>query len=370
VTDPLDHAADYAERVRAEAAAPRNGQHRYHPDADDSHGPPDPPPAPPLVIPCGALTVLDGDPGLGKSTITLDLAARVSRGYAMPPDGGKDGTPPANVVILSAEDDPARTIRPRLEAAGADLDRVQIVEGISTGGDGDRFPILPYDLVALEQFIAVIRARLAIVDPFMAYLGDGIDTHKDQSIRLALRQIEKLAERTQCALLVVRHLNKLTGGNALYRGGGSIGIIGAARSGLLLARHPDDSGSRVLASTKSNLGPPPRSIVVSLASAGAVAVAAWGEEIDVSADELLGAAGMRRSKVDDCAAAIAEILADGKAMKSVDLDAALTARGFGGSSIRRGRKAAGVKASKSSFDGEWYVSLAAQGAQGAQADDT
>jgi hypothetical protein len=79
---------------------------------------------------------------------------------------------------------------------------------------------------------------------------------------------------------------------------------------------------------------------------------------------------MRRSKVDDCAAAIAEILADGKAMKSVDLDAALTARGFGGSSIRRGRKAAGVKASKSSFDGEWYVSLAAQGAQGAQADDT
>jgi hypothetical protein len=208
VTDPLDHAADYAERVRAEAAAPRNGQHRYHPDADDSHGPPDPPPAPPLVIarpasayftapvdwlwegrvPCGALTVLDGDPGLGKSTITLDLAARVSRGYAMPPDGGKDGTPPANVVILSAEDDPARTIRPRLEAAGADLDRVQIVEGISTGGDGDRFPILPYDLVALEQFIAVIRARLAIVDPFMAYLGDGIDTHKDQSIRLARRK--------------------------------------------------------------------------------------------------------------------------------------------------------------------------------------
>ncbi len=317
-------------------------------------------------IPCGALTILDGDPGLGKSTVTLDLAARVSRGYAMPPGGGPSDILPANVVILSAEDDPARVIRPRLEAAGADLDRVQIVEAISTGGDGDHLPILPYDLHALEQFVLQHRARLLTLDPIMAFLGNGIDAHKDQSIRLALREFAKLAERTQCALLVIRHLNKLMGGAALYRGGGSIGIIGAARSGLLLAKHPDNPDSRVIASTKSNLGPPPRSIVFSLHSAGAVAVAEWGEEISMSADELLSAGGLaRQSKTDESAAAIIELLTAGP-MKSVELDAALKERGHSTSGIQRGRKAAGVKASKSSYDGDWFVSLPDQGTQGIQ----
>lgn len=306
-------------------------------------------------IPCGALTIFDGDPGLGKSTITLDLAARVSRGFAMPPDAAISHTAPATAIILSAEDDPARTIRPRLEAAGADLNRVQVVEAVSTGGDGERLPILPYDLVALEQFVAEQRARLVIVDPLMAFLGDGIDSHKDQQIRLALRQFAKLAERTQCAFVIVRHLNKLTGGNALYRGGGSIGIIGAARSGLLLARHPDDPASRVLASTKSNLGPLPRSLVVSLQGAGPVAVAAWGAECDLSADEVLaGNNEARRSKVDQCADAIAELLAGGR-MKSADLDAALERRGYRERTIKSARKAAGVKACKSSFDGEWWT---------------
>ena len=314
-------------------------------------------------IPLGALTILDGDPGLGKSTVMLDLAARVSRGFEMP--GEEFGHAPASVVILSAEDDPARTIRPRLEAANADLERVQIVEAMSTGNDGDRLPVLPYDLAALEQFIANNYARLVIIDPLMAYLGDGIDSHKDQEIRSALRQFAKLAERTQCSIVIIRHLNKMNGANALYRGGGSIGIIGAARSGLLLARHPDRPHTRVLASTKSNLGPQPRSIVLSLENVGSVAVAAWGEEIEMSADDLIGQAAVRRTKVDDCAEAIKEILADGKPMKSADLDAELKRRGYSASGIRRGRKAADVKPTKSSFDGEWYVTVA-QGAQAVQ----
>lgn len=314
-------------------------------------------------IPCGALTVLDGDPGLGKSTVTLALAARVSRGDAMPPATGQSTTAPANVIIFSAEDDPARTIRPRLEAAGADLERIQIVEAVSTEDEGDRLPVLPLDLPALEQFIAKHQARLVIIDPIMGFLGDEIDAHKDQSIRRALHQFSKLTERAQCAFLIVRHLNKMPGGAAMYRGGGSIGIIGAARSGLLLAHHPEDPTSCVLASTKSNLGPPPRSIVVSIANqtveiAGTpttISLAAWDEECDLTADELLGSP-TKQSKVEKCVEAIRELLAGGR-MKSADFEAALKEKGFKPRTIKTARKAAEVKATKSSFDGEWWVEL-------------
>jgi hypothetical protein len=398
--DPLETARRIGERKRAKRngkaaskskPAPSQPAGEYPPEnpGDAYEGPDymtDPPPAippdarepPPLLIarpasaykatpvdwlwagriPCGAVTIFDGDPGLGKSTITLDLAARVSRGYAMPPNAPERVIEPASVVILSAEDDPARTIRPRLEAAGADLDRVLIVEGVAVG-DGDRLPILPYDLVALEDFVRRHCARLVIVDPLMAFLGEGVESHKDQSVRGALSLFGKLAERTQSGLLVVRHLNKLTGGSAIYRGGGSIGIIGAARSGLLLAKHPDNPSSRVLASVKSNLGPPPRSIVVSLVAAGPVAVAAWGEEIDMSADDLLGApSAARRTKVDECADAIVEIVtAAGGRMRSVDLDTALEARGLRERTRKAARKVAGIRATKNSMDGEWWAEL-------------
>jgi hypothetical protein len=307
-------------------------------------------------IPRGAITVFDGDPGTGKSTIMADVAARVTRGSTMPPAPADRSGEPAAVIMLSAEDDPARTIRPRLEASGADLKLIEIVQGVADGGD-ERMPILPYDLGALKGLIEQLHAALIVIDPVMAYWGDGIDSHRDQSIRFALRQFAQLAEQTQCAMVLVRHLNKLAGGDALYRGGGSIGIIGAARSGLLLAKHPNDPGSRVLASTKSNLGPPPRSIVVSLASTGHVAAAAWGEEIDMSADELLGH-GMigRPSKVDLCADAIREFLADGP-RKTVEMIGELERRGFRERTIDSARAKAGVKASVSEVGGDWYVEL-------------
>lgn len=303
-------------------------------------------------IPRGALTVLEGDPGLGKSKVTIDMAARVSRGLSMPlEDVASD---PAAAIILSAEDDPARTIRPRLEAAGADLDMVHIVEAVRVGDDDDRLPVLPLDLAALEAFVVSIEARLVIVDPIMAFLGDGIDSHKDQSIRSALRQFAKLAERTQCAVIIIRHLNKMSGGSAIYRGGGSIGIVGAARSALLLAKHPEDPDSRVLASVKSNLGPRPRSIVMSCEPVGDVSVAAWGQEIDMDADDLLGEPAKR--KIDKCQGAIADLLSGGK-MKSADFEAELAKLGYKPRSIATARKALGVRSSKSSYDGSWWVEL-------------
>ena len=215
-------------------------------------------------IPAGMLTVLDGDPGLGKSTLTLDLAARVSTGRAMP--DGSAGRSAAGVVLLSAEDDLARTIRPRLEAAGADLDRIAKVELRARDGRTRAPVITAGDLRLVEEAIRTVEAGLLVLDPLVAYLPDGIDTNRDHDVRRALTALSDLAGRTDCAAIVVRHLRKSGAENPLYRGGGSIGITAAARAVFLLARDPDDpSGDRrVLASLKTNLGPMPPSLAFRL----------------------------------------------------------------------------------------------------------
>ncbi len=216
-------------------------------------------------IPAGMLTILDGDPGLGKSMLTLDLAARVSTGRAMP---GESGTRRRRgVVILSAEDDPARTIRPRLEAASADLSQIAIVSIRSLDGTLREPTIAADDLRAVEQAIRQVDAALLIVDPLMAYLPDAVNANRDHDVRRALSALSDLAERTGAAIVVVRHLRKSAGdGNPLYRGGGSIGIIGAARAGLLVARDPDDESGqrRILAVTKQNLAPEPPALAFTL----------------------------------------------------------------------------------------------------------
>ena len=187
-------------------------------------------------MPLGKLTVLDGDPGAGKSTICLDVAARASTGRAMP-----DGTPgvEGGAVILSAEDGAADTIVPRLGLAGADLTRILLLQNLETN-EGPRPVILPDDLDEVRVAIHRVGAVLVVVDPLMAMLTGAVDAHRDQDVRRALLPLANLAEETGVAIVVVRHLIKGMGSNPLYRGGGSIGIIGAARSGLLVMLDPED----------------------------------------------------------------------------------------------------------------------------------
>jgi hypothetical protein len=212
-------------------------------------------------IPLGKLSVLDGDPGLGKSTLSLDIAARVTTGAPMP--GEMRGGEPRGVVLLSAEDDVSTVIGARLDAAGADTSKVA---SITTVPDGDerRPMVLPDDVDWLERAITTMDAALVVVDPLMAFMSDGTDSHKDQSVRKMLHKLSILAEESGAAILIVRHLNKTGGGNPLYRGGGSIGIVGAARSGLLVGRDPDDLDKRILASTKCNLAAEPKSLAFHL----------------------------------------------------------------------------------------------------------
>jgi putative DNA primase/helicase len=213
-------------------------------------------------LPLGKLVVLDGDPGTGKSTLAIGLAARVTTGSPMPDRAVLPR--PASVVVLTAEDGLGDTVRPRLEAARGDAAKVHVLEAVRESDGTERPPRIPEDLARLEALVRRLGAKLVIVDVLAAYLSGQVDSYRDADVRRALHPLARLAEETGAVVLVLRHLSKSGGTNALYRGGGSIGIIGAARVGLLAAIDPEDEGRRVLAVTKSNLAAIPTALAYRL----------------------------------------------------------------------------------------------------------
>ena len=233
-----------------------------------------------LRVPRGTLALLDGDPEIGKSLITIDLAARLSRGGELP-DAAPSGRPHVT-LLLGAEDNPAAIIRPRAEAAGADLDRVIVLD------DEDRSPLsLPASIPELEELILIHAADLVVIDPISAFLATEAAANVDQCVRLALGPLAALAARTNCTILLVRHLRKDESGRAIYRGLGSIGFIAAARTALLAARHPSDPTQCVLAVTKSNASAHARSLGYRIRSdAAGRAVVEWTGPVDLTADAM------------------------------------------------------------------------------------
>ena len=232
----------------------------------------------------GALSLLEGDPGDGKSVLSLHLAATWTTGQAMP-DGTVNPLPPCHVILVSAEDDLRMTISPRLRAAGADMTRIHCV---AAGAREDLPFSLAADLAALEELIKATQARVVVLDPLMAFLGENTDSSNDASVRRALGPLSMMARRHGVAFLVVRHLNKGSG-KAIYRGGGSIGFVGAARAALLVAPHPDEDDKRVLIRSKNNLGPKDGGLVYALAMDPQYSVVkvSWVGEIDAAAQEMV-----------------------------------------------------------------------------------
>jgi hypothetical protein len=290
----------------------------------------------------GKLAILDGDPGLGKSLVTLDLAARVTTGRPFP--DGRAGFRGA-VVLVNCEDGVADTLRPRLDALGADASHVHVLRGPVEGGV-ERLPSFPRDLARLEQVIRRTGAVLVVIDPIMAFFDDTICTANDQSVRQALAPLARLAEETGCVILLVRHLNKTGGAKAVYRGGGSIGIVGACRSGWLIARDPAEPRRRVLAQVKNNLGPAQPGLLYEVVGdeAGAPQVA-WLGEVDLAADQLVGGAPAAGGEAPISRAEVVErlreMLADGP-RPADEVLAELMAEGVSRRTVFRARREAGV----------------------------
>jgi RecA-family ATPase len=324
-------------------------------------------------IPLGKLTMLDGDPGLGKSTLALDIAARLSRGDAMPDGSAGDMDGPAGTVILTAEDGLADTVRPRLDAAGADTSLIVALRFVEGEGQ-DRLPTV-FDVDEIEEAITRVGARLIIVDPLVAYLGVETNSYRDQDVRYALAGLAELADRLNVAVVAVRHLNKMPGGNPLYRGGGSIGLIAAARSGLLVAADPEDetAARRVLASTKSNLAAPPPSLAFHLVPGDWTVRVAWDGETTYSAAELLTAEDPEeRSAADEARAFLIEELASGR-QPAADVKRNAIKIGIAERTLKRAKRKLAIEAERDGFgaDGTWYwrLPVAAVGSKGANIQD-
>jgi putative DNA primase/helicase len=321
-------------------------------------------------IALGKTNLLAGNPGNGKSQVTVSIAATTSTGGVWP-----DGTraPIGSVVFISCEDDVADTIAPRLQAAGADLNRVHVLDWIRKPTSNeeqvqDRLFSLAEDVPALEALVREIGdVSLIVIDPVSAYVGS-IDSHKASDVRGALAPLQTLAARTGAAVVLVAHLNKSAGdGSAMARVGGSGAFVAACRSAWLVEVDPQDEDRkrRILAPLKNNIGDDRTGFAFSIQSmevAGGIETSRVVFEpgsVTVSAAELLRGQQQtddERGAVDEAVDFLREYLKDGpltsKSMEKAAKDAGIAAR-----TIERARAKLKIKARKSDVTGAWLISL-------------
>lgn len=312
----------------------------------------------PAYLPLGKLVLLDGFPGQGKSLAMLDIAARGSRGRPMP-DGSRGTVTEAwDTLIITYEDDPGDTLRPRIDAARGKARRIRVVSGVEYAGTKEvQQPAFPDHITALDRLLRRHpETRLVIIDPLMAALSGKIDSHRDQDTRRVTANLARLASHRNVCIVAIRHFRKQTDGNAITAGGGSIGLIGAARVGLIIDKHPNSDSEEwndvsVLACSKSNLSKHPASLAfrkkqaVVESKTGAVETVRvrWIGEAQLTADELLAARednslGGTHGAVE---AMLREILSNGPAQRQ-DVLAAAHAEGFADRTVDRVASRIGV----------------------------
>src|SRR5215510_7775153 len=346
-----DDDAETIATIAARTAALTNGDapHPWHPIADSTTH---------AVswlwsrrIPHGTLSLLDGDPGLGKTALALDLAARVSVGFQLE-DDPEPPWRPAGVVLLNAEDSIATTIRPRLEAAGADLSKI-------VAFDLNHIPILPDGLPLLREALLDTTASLLIIDPVLAVLSASIDAYRDHDVRRFLQPLAALAEDLNVAILLVRHLTKQSGPKALYRGGGAIAFSGAPRSVLLVAPDPDSPDTtRILAPIKNNLSPMASALSFTLEPTAASFRIAFTGPSALRADQLV--ASPHEDDDPDAVAFAVSFLRDLLATGPVESSLADKRRrqlAISDYAWKRARSRLRISAVKEGFSGGWCIAL-------------
>lgn len=312
-------------------------------------------------FPLGKLSIISGDPGLGKSLVTLAITAAVSRGEAWP---CREGAAPAgDVVLISAEDDPADTIRPRLEAAGADLTRVHVVQAVRIPTDDGSIVRKPWDfndLVALGELLDRLpECRLVIVDPVSAYLA-GTDSHKNADVRALLTPLAELAASHKVAILAVSHLNK-SAGPAMYRTSGSLAFVAAARAAYAVAKDKDDPDRRLVLPIKCNLSPDSTGLAyrIGTAESGAPIIEWETDPVTITADEALAVLREddgERSQADEATDWLRDALAAGPE-RAKDVQRRAHADGIGDKALRRARERLGVRSEQLGFHGGWVLAL-------------
>ena len=316
-------------------------------------------------VPLGMITMFAGDPKLGKSFVTLAMAAAVSRGLPLPmSDVPKE---PGSTILMSAEDDPTRTIVPRLDAAGADLTKIHVLESIILANGFETLPSLRADVDAITT--AALRlgdCRLIVIDPVSAYLN-GIDDHRNAALRGLLTPLKSLAEKLGAAVVLVSHAKKGGSGNGKHRVLGSIAYVGACRANHFFVADPHDpTGRRVLmVENDGNVSAPARTLAYVIEDRGKGPRVEWSDEpVAITVEESLkpkaahslsgGQAGARL----ECDGWLRAFLAKG--VKSTnDVFRAGNTAGFSRSQIRRAKCRVNAVAMREGFgvDGQWSWGL-------------
>ena len=279
-------------------------------------------------LPFGKLSVLQGNPGEGKTYFAMHLAAACTNGKLLP---NMEHMEPFNVIYQTAEDGLGDTVKPRLIEAGADLDRVLVID--------DSEVQLTLSDERIEKAIVENNARLVIIDPIQAYLGADVDMNRANEVRPIFMRLGQVAQRTGCAILLIGHLNKAAGMQSLQRGLGSIDIAAAVRSVMFIGKLKHDPTMRILTHEKSSLAPPGVSLAFSLGNEGGFR---WVGEYDITADEMLsGIEPQRETKIQQAKDLICTLLAGGKQVLSEDIDKAALERGIPGRTVRDAKRELG-----------------------------
>lgn len=309
-------------------------------------------------IPLGKITLIGGDPGLGKSTMTMDIAARVTRGDGWPDDRDYRA-PPAKVLLFNSEDDIADTIRPRLDTAGAIVANVIVTQGVPTmdheGNPSARGFDLSRDLPRLTHELEKhADIRLVIIDPISAYCGK-VDSHNNTDVRGMLAPLAELAAKYSVAMILVTHLSKGTSGRAVYRAMGSLAFAAAARAVWAVDKDPDDPERRLWVPVKFNCGPMPTGLAYR--STGRIV---WDDKpVLQTADELLCGDGASPRNAQEAPATqwLIDFLTNGP-QDAIEVFSQAEQCGFSRSQINKAKSKAGVTSARKGFgNGKWEWSL-------------
>lgn len=299
-------------------------------------------------IPFGKLTIVQGNPGEGKTFFAMQLAAACTNQKFLP---DMEPFEPFNMIFQTAEDGLGDTVKPRLVSSGADLNRVLVID------DSDNPLSLADDRI--EKAIRENNARLMVIDPLQAFLGANVDMNRANEVRPIFRKLADIAQSTGCAIVMIGHLNKASGTQSTYRGLGSIDIAAVVRSILFVGKVKDDPTTRVIVHEKSSLAPPGQALAFSLGDQKGFR---WIGAYDISAEDLLaGGEGTKAElKQEQAMKLIYELLSDGREVSVAELNKEAIERGISERTVRMVRNSMKEKLESERRGKDWWIWLKRQ----------
>lgn len=292
-------------------------------------------------IPYGKLTIIQGDPGDGKTTFVLNIAAQLSKGTGLEED--IKVSEPMNIIYQTAEDGLADTVKPRLELAGADCERIVVID--------ESEKTLSMIDERLEEALIKTNAKLLILDPIQAYLGGGMDMNRANEARDMTKKLGLLAEKYQCAIVLIGHMNKAAGNKAAYRGMGSIDFFAVARSVLLVGRIEGEANIRAVVQIKNNLAAFGHPKAFTLSESGFQ----WLGDYDITADEVLGGVAPKANKLEQAKQLLQRLAESNKSMQSNVIFDLAEEEGISKRTLENAKKELDIKAKK--IKNLWYWEL-------------